>query len=119
MKRVIEYVDKAKVISGIVLQDSSGNVIPPEYQSTGSKTAICIYESPNMIFNLTQMGDNALAFISLLTNNRDITALTYRMLLYHQMIDVDFHKDYERVDISDSDIYDEYFEEWLEEIYND
>ena len=53
VQQVMQTVDHAEQIDGFVLKDGEGNVIPPEYLSTGTKTAICIYEFPDMIFNAT------------------------------------------------------------------
>lgn len=112
---LLKKVDHTKVIQGFVLENEDGDVIPPEYLSTGVKTVICIYEFQDKIFNLTQIGDNALAFVSVLSKLRDITALCYRFLPYDQMSDIDLYKDYEKYQIGD--IYD--FEcdmrGWLEE----
>ena len=118
VQQIIHFVDKAEVIDGMILKDRFDNIIPPEYLSTGSKTAICVYEYPDKIFNMTQMGDNALAFITGLSKSRDITLLCYRLLPYCQMIDTEFYKDYVPVDISDPDDFDTLMEEWLEEIGN-
>lgn len=118
VKQIIEDVDKAEVIDGMVLKDRNGKIIPPEYLSTGSKTAICIYEFPEKIFNATQMGDNALIFITVLSEYRDITVLCYRLLPYCQMKDTDFYKDYKKVDISSPDNFDDLMDACLEEIGN-
>ena len=59
----IMKIDNAKVLEGCILRDFEGKIIPPQYLSTGTKTVICVYEFPDLIFNATQMGDNALAFV--------------------------------------------------------
>lgn len=119
VQAVIKIVDKAEVVSGMILKDRDGQIIPPEYLSTGTKTAICVYEFPDIIFNATQMGDNALAFITELSKSRDITLLCYRLLPYCLLEHLDFYKDYNKVDISDSDVFDDLMNECLEEIGND
>ena len=119
VQSIIQFVDKANVVGDYLLEDRDGNMIPPEYLSTGTKTAICIYEFPELIFNLTQMGDNVLIFIVKLSLQRDITAICYRYLPYCQLQNIDFYKDYKKFEIGDSiDFYDA-MDEWLEEIMND
>ena len=53
VKQVIDFVDKASVVDGCVLRSKEGKIIPPEYLSTGCKTAICVYEFPEYIFKLS------------------------------------------------------------------
>ena len=65
--------------------------------STGSKTAICVYEFPNDIFNATQMGDNALIFAIRVAMKKDITLLTYHLLPEAWMQEVCTRKDYKPV----------------------
>lgn len=112
---LLDKVDRVKVIKDFVLEDENGNAIPPEYLSTGSKTVICIYEFPEKVFNITQVGDNALAFVSVLSKHRDITGLCYRFLPYDQMIDVDFYKDYQKFKIGNIVEFDTINRKWLEE----
>lgn len=119
VQEIIGTVDHCRVIDGFVLENEEGNVIPPEYLSTGSKTAICVYEFPELIFNATQMGDNAFAFVLKLAKTRDVTVLTYRMLPYNWLKRLQVCKDYEPVDLGDWQRFAVLQDEWLEEIYND
>ena len=115
----MKTVDHVEPIDGFVLKDVDGNVIPPEYLSTGTKTAICVYKFPDMIFNATQMGDNALEFVLEFAMKRDITLLVYRLLPYRGLLGLDICKDYQPVSFRDDvDFYD-HMSIWLEEIYND
>lgn len=119
VRRILNEVDHVECIDGFVLRNEEGIVMPPEYLSTGSKTAICTYEFPDLIFNATQMGDNAFKFILELSSTRDITVLVYRLLPYMAMRNLQLCKDYVPVHFTDDvDFYDK-LDEWLEEIYND
>lgn len=117
--KVIKSVDGAISINGAVLKSFEGKIIPPQYLSTGSKAVICAYMYPDLIFNATQMGDNAFIFIARLSLERDITILTYRDISYAILSKIDFLKDYQPVIYSDDGEYWDLFDEWKEEIYND
>lgn len=80
VQHLMKYVGGTTLVDGIVLKNAEGESIPPEYLSTGTKTAILVYEFPNMIFNATQMRDNAFLFVSALCKKQDRTVLTYRYL---------------------------------------
>lgn len=119
VQRVMKEVDRVEYVDGFVLKNEEGIAIPPEYLSTGAKTAICVYEFPDVIFNATQMGDNAFKFVLELSLKRDITVLVYRLLPYEAMRSLSLYKDYEPVSFDDwEDFYDK-LNVWLEEIYND
>lgn len=119
VQQVLQEVDKVSVLQGFVLQTENGDVIPPEYLSTGSKTLICMYEMPDCIFNLTQMGDNVFVYACQLALVRNVTALTYRYLPYNLLQQLELQKDYTPIKFIDYDEYYDSFNEWLEEIYND
>lgn len=119
VQRIIREVDHAEVVRGFVLENDEGEAIPPEYLSTGAKTAICVYEFADMIFNATQMGDNALKFVLELSRERDVTILVYRDLPYVGLRGIPLYKDYERVEFADAAEFYEHMDEWLEEIMND
>lgn len=104
-------------MAGLVLQSSDGEIIPPEYLSTGAKTAICVYEFPDEVFNATQMGDNALYFALKIAIKHDITLLTYHDIPLCWLQELELQKDYENIDISGMDSADFYdmYDEWLEE----
>ena len=118
VQEIIEKVDGATVVDGMVLKSRNGEIIPPEYLSTGSKTAICVYEFQNDVFNATQMGDNALYFALRVALQHDITLLTYHILPEVWLRQLKLQKDYKPVVLhSDDDDEDfiEQFEHWLEE----
>lgn len=119
VQQIIREVDHAECEEGFVLRNEEGVAIPPEYLSTGAKTAICVYEFPDLIFNATQMGDNALNFVLQLSLERDITLLVYRVLPYDSFRDLDVYKDYKKVEFEDWLDFCTKIDEWLEEIYND
>ena len=119
VQQIVKTVEDAEVIDGFVLKGKYCEAMPPEYLSTGSKTAICVYEFPDTIFNFTQMGDNAFQFVIMLAKTRDVTGLCYRDLPWNLMQGIVFAKDYEVVDISDPDEFTENIYEWLEESAND
>jgi hypothetical protein len=119
VQRIMSEVDHVSVIDGFVLQAHDGTIIPPEYLCTGTKTAICIYECPDQIFNVTQMGDNVFIYICNLAYRKDVTVLTYRDLPYRFLKELKVSKDYAPVSFEDDIDYYDKFDEWLEEIYND
>lgn len=121
VQRIIKEVDGATVVDGLVLKSRYGQIIPPEYLSTGSQTAICVYEFPDYIFNATQMGDNALYFALKLAVNRNITLLTYRSLPLYWLRELSLQKDYKSLDIAgmDNATVINLFDEWLKEGLND
>lgn len=119
IQQMMQEVDHVSVLQGFVLQAANGNVIPPEYLCTGTKTAICMYECQDLIFNATQMGDNVFYYICKIACTRDITVLTYRDLPYNLLKQLEVQKDYKPVTFADAGEYFEKFDEWLEEIYND
>lgn len=119
VQQIIREVDHAECEEGFVLRNEEGIAIPPEYLSTGAKTAICVYEFPELIFNATQMGDNALNFVLQLSLERDITLLVYRVLPYDSFRDLDVYKDYKKIEFEDWLDFCTKVDEWLEEIYND
>ena len=119
VQEIIYKIDGATVLNGFVLKGYDGSVIPPEYLSTGSKTMICIYEFPDLIFNITQIGNNVVPFLVDLSKQRDVTALTYREIPFRFFGKIGFLKDYEPVIYDDDVEYYDLFEEWLEEMFND
>ena len=56
---IMDYVDGTKLVDGFVLKDRLGRIIPPEYLSTGSKTAILIWLYPEVVFNVTHKNSNS------------------------------------------------------------
>lgn len=117
VQEIIKTVDGATVVDGLVLKSRDGEIIPPEYLSTGSKTAICSYEFPNDVFNATQMGDNAMYFVLKLALKRDVTLLTYHDIPLIWLQELKLQKDYHDIDITEMDSADFYdmYDEWLEE----
>lgn len=61
VQKIMKEVNKVTLVKGFVLETESGVAIPPEYLSTGTKTAICIYKMPDCVFNLTQMEDKLIS----------------------------------------------------------
>lgn len=116
---IIKTVDGATVVQGPILKSREGKIMPPQWLSTGAKTAICIYLYPDWVFNATQMGDNAFQFVIELCRKHDRTVLTYRYLPYKYMIMLDLQKDYKPVTFEDDEDFWDHFDEWMEEMYND
>lgn len=119
VQEIIRKIDNAEIISGFVLKGYDGSIIPPEYLSIGSKTMICIYEFPDKIFNITQIGNNVVPFLVELCKQRDVTALTYREIPFRFFGDIGFLKDYQPVTYEDDIDYYDRFGEWLKEMFND
>ncbi len=75
VKRVIEGVDKSKVIDSCVISPVLG-MIAPERISGGAKALILLYENGTRAghyINLTAMGQNCVPFLSELMMAKDIT----------------------------------------------
>lgn len=113
---LMKYVDNTTLVDGFVLKNAKGESIPPEYLSTGTKTAILVYEFPNMIFNATQMRDNAFLFVSALCKKQDRAVLTYRYLPEFLLEGLELHKDGKPFRLED---YDDIVDSWLAEGYDD
>ena len=113
---IMDYVDGTKLVEGFVLKDRLGRIIPPEYLSTGSKTAILIWLYPEIVFNVTQCGDNAFKCVADFCQHCDRTVLTYRYLPERYLSRLDLQKDGTSFELDD---YDDLVDGWLEEKYND
>ena len=116
VQRLMEYVDGTTLVDGFVLKNGKGEIIPPEYLPTGTKTAILVYEFPNLIFNATQIGDNAFLFVSALCKKQDRTLLTYRYLPEFLLEGLELQKDGKPFKLED---YDNIVNDWLDEGYDD
>lgn len=114
---ILKLIDGATVVDGLVLKSRTGDIIPADYLSTGAKTMICIYEFPNLIFNITQMGNNVIPLLIELCKKENRTVLSYRLIPIYQMSEIKLQKDYQDYQVRD-DSYDD-VDEWLEEIMND
>lgn len=117
IQKILELIDGATVIDGLVLKSRTGDVIPPDYLSTGAKVMICIYEFPDLVFNITQMGNNVIPLLIELCSKEDRTVLSYRLIPIYQLSEIPLQKDYQNYQVSE-DSYDD-VDEWLEEIMND
>lgn len=117
VQKILMSIDGATVIDGLVFKSKTGDVIPAEYLSTGTKVMICIYEFPNMIFNITQMGNNVIPLLIELCKKEDRTVLSYRLIPIYQLSKIPLQKDYQDYQVHE-DSYDD-VDEWLEEIMND
>jgi len=116
VQTIMDYVDGTVLVSGFVLRDRMGRTIPPEYLSTGCKTAILIWKFPGLVFNVTQCGDNAFKCVADLCEYNDRTVLTYRYLPERYLKRLELQKDGISFSITD---YDGLVDGWLEEKYND
>lgn len=117
VKSIIKGVDRADVVDGCVLRNEFGKVISADHLSTGSKAMICIYEFPDKIFNITQMGNNVLAWLMQLCEKEDRTVICYRDIPIYKLSEIPLQKDYIPYKVHD-DSYDD-VDEWLEEIMQD
>lgn len=116
VQNIMWYVDNAKLVEGFCIRDRLGKIVPPEYLSTGCKTAILVWLYPEKVFNMTQCGNNAFKCVSDICVKYDRTELTYRFLPLRFLKNLKLQKD--GVDIT-LDEYDELVDDWLEEIMND
>lgn len=116
VKNIMKYVDKIVVKDGFCLENELGMVIPPEYLSTGCKTAILVWEYPDTVFNMTQCGNNAFKCVSDICKYYDRTELTYRFLPFRYLESLQLQKDGIPITL---DEYEECVDDWIEEMYND
>lgn len=116
VQNIIKLVDNSECMGDYVIKNSAGELIPPEWLSTGVKTAILIWKFPDIIFNLTQCGNNALACVASICKVYERTELTYRYLPWVLLEDIEVRKDNILVD---HDKYYENIDSWLEECLND
>ena len=62
-KRVIEKVDKSKVLDTHLIKSPVLGLIPPVMLSGGTKTLLLIKNNPDLVFNASTCGDNCARFI--------------------------------------------------------
>lgn len=72
-KRVIEKVDKSKVLDTHLIKSPVLGLIPPVMLSGGTKTLLLIKNNPDLVFNASTCGDNCARFILELARQRDVT----------------------------------------------
>ena len=119
VQRVVSDIDNVTVTKENLLLTSEGVYIPKQNLSTGTKTVLCIYKFPDLIFNVTQTGDNAFEFVIALSLCRNVTVLVYRQLPYNMLKLTKVYKDYSEISLENEDDFEDEYEDWLEEIYND
>ena len=117
VQNIIYYVDRAEVIMDDILRGFNGKTIIPEQLSTGAKTAILVWKFPDVIFNMSQCGDNAFKCVmDICSDGDDRTEMTYRYLPEKQLRRTKVLKDGKDFDMDD---YDDLVDEWLLESLND
>lgn len=71
--KVIQKIDKSKVLGAYAIESPVLGVIPPEKLAGGTKTLLLMKNCPDMIFNASTCGDNCAKFILELAKSRDLT----------------------------------------------
>lgn len=80
VQEFLKEIDKAEVIQGFCIKDRWGNVVPPEYMSTGSKALMLMMFQDKYPVYATRCGDNCIPFIERISKDRDI-----HVVLHHCM----------------------------------
>lgn len=73
VQKMIEDVDKSKVIGGELIQSEVLGPIPPERLSGGVQTLISAYGRPDLVFNATSCGENCARWLLKIGEIKDIT----------------------------------------------
>lgn len=81
VKKLIQSVDKSRVINQNAIESPVFGTMPPEKLSGGVKTLILIYNNPECVFNASTCGDNCAKWIERFSKEKDFV-----INLYHTMI---------------------------------
>lgn len=73
VQKMIEDVDKSKVMGGELIQSEVLGPIPPERLSGGVQTLISAYGRPDLVFNATSCGENCARWLLKIGELKDIT----------------------------------------------
>lgn len=111
---LLEYVDNVEYKNGLLLKD--GKPIPPQNLCTGTKVAMLVYEFPDLVFNATQIGENAFLAVAALCVLQDRTVVTYRLIRPTVLDGTELQKDYQPITLEE---YEDNVFDWLDECLND
>ncbi len=88
--KMIEDIDKSKVVAGGVIDSPVFGLMPPERLSGGVKTLILIYHVPEEIFNASACGDNCAKWLVEIGKRLDVT-INLRHFMHFSDMDFDAH----------------------------
>ncbi len=101
--RVIQAVDKSKVLDGELIDSSVLGYISPFDLSGGVKTLLLIRNLPELIFNASTCGNNCARWILEMARDTDITInLRHIMLFKRKRLKVRVLNDIDSLDLNDS-----------------
>ena len=87
-KKMIEDVDKSKVITTNVIESSVLGTIPPQWLSGGVKALICMNsDTSGMIFNLSNCGDNCAKWVHEIAKTKDLLVTTHHYMSFKDIED--------------------------------
>lgn len=82
-RKMIEDVDKSKVIAGNVIESSVLGIIPPQWLSGGVKALICMNsDTSGLIFNLSNCGDNCAKWVREIAETKDLLVTTHHYMSF-------------------------------------
>lgn len=87
-RKMVEDVDKSKVITTNVIESSVLGTIPPQWLSGGVKALICMNsDTSGMIFNLSNCGDNCAKWVYEIAKNKDLLVTTHHYMSFKDIED--------------------------------
>lgn len=87
-RKMIEDVDKSKVITTNVIESSVLGTIPPQWLSGGVKALICMNsDTSGMIFNLSNCGDNCAKWVYEISKKKDLLVTTHHYMSFKDIED--------------------------------
>lgn len=116
VKEIIKGVDGAEVIIGEALINKYDNGISTLCLSGGTKTLICIYELPHMLWYGSTMGDNCIPFLIEIGKQKDITIMLEHFMDLPDNAEEALLLDGKKATIDD---YEEAFCDWSEKIHEE
>ena len=82
-QKMIEDVDKSKVVATNVIESSVLGTIPPQWLSGGVKALICMNsDNSGVIFNLSNCGDNCAKWVYEISRHKDLTVTTHHTMSF-------------------------------------
>lgn len=87
-QKMIEDVDKSKVVTTNVIESSVLGTIPPQWLSGGVKALICMNsDTSGMVFNLSNCGDNCAKWVYEISKHKDLSVTTHHTMSFRGIDD--------------------------------
>ena len=87
-QKMIEDVDKSKVVTTNIVESSVLGTIPPQWLSGGVKALICMNsDTSGMVFNLSNCGDNCAKWVYEISKRKDLLVTTHHTMSFRGIDD--------------------------------